>query len=277
MMEKIILNDGFHIDQMGFGTYKLNGIKGSYAIQSALNVGYRVLDTAYNYENEGAVGKAIERSQIPREDITIISKLPGRYQAYDDVFQTIQESIFRLGVDYIDIYLIHWPNPKQGRYVEAWKAMIAAQKAGLIRSIGVCNFLPEYIEHLNEATGVLPVINQIELHPFFNQEEMLQFHNEHQILIQAWSPIGRDNGILENDVLIQLAKKHQKSVAQIVLKWHIQRGIMPIPKATKFVRQQENIDLFDFQLSKEDINKINQLSREDGRRKGQDPSTYEEF
>lgn len=276
-MEKLILNDGFQIDQLGFGTYKLNGVKGSQAIQSALKVGYRVLDTAYNYENEGAVGKAIEKSQIPREDITIISKLPGRYQAYDDVLQTIQESIYRLGVDYIDVYLIHWPNPKQGTYVEAWKAMIAAQKAGLIRTIGVCNFLPEYIHKLKEETGVLPAINQIELHPYFNQEEMVQFHKKNQILTQAWSPIGRDNGILEDDVLKQLAKKYQKSVAQLVLKWHIQRGVMPIPKASKYVRQHENIDIFDFQLSEEDISKINQLSRKDGRRKGQDPAVYEEF
>ncbi len=139
-MNTYTLNDGHIIPQIGFGTYKLNGVEGVHAIQNALKEGYRVLDTAYNYENEGAVGKAIAQSKVAREDITIISKLPGRYQAYDDVFQTIEESLYRLGVDYIDIYLIHWPNPKQGLYVEAWKAMIAAQKAGLIRSIGVCNF-----------------------------------------------------------------------------------------------------------------------------------------
>ncbi|WP_421668455.1 aldo/keto reductase [Staphylococcus agnetis] len=163
-MNTYTLNDGHIIPQIGFGTYKLNGVEGVHAIQNALKVGYRVLDTAYNYENEGAVGKAIAQSKVAREDITIISKLPGRYQAYDDVFQTIEESLYRLGVDYIDIYLIHWPNPKQGLYVEAWKAMIAAKKAGLIRSIGVCNFLPEYIETLKQTTGVLPVLNQIELH-----------------------------------------------------------------------------------------------------------------
>ncbi|SUK13605.1 oxidoreductase, aldo/keto reductase family [Staphylococcus agnetis] len=270
-------NDGHIIPQVGFGTYKLNGVEGVHAIQNALKVGYRVLDTAYNYENEGAVGKAIAQSKVAREDITIISKLPGRYQAYDDVFQTIEESLYRLGVDYIDIYLIHWPNPKQGLYVEAWKAMIAAQKAGLIRSIGVCNFLPEYIETLKQATGVLPVLNQIELHPYFNQEAMFSYHEENQILIQAWSPIGRDNGLLKEPILQELAHKYTKSVVQIILRWHIQRGIMPIPKATSHARQLENLQIFDFNISDADMTLINQLSKIDGRRKGQDPSIYEEF
>ncbi|UXU60613.1 aldo/keto reductase [Staphylococcus agnetis] len=270
-------NDGHIIPQVGFGTYKLNGVEGVHAIQNALKVGYRVLDTAYNYENEGAVGKAIAQSKVAREDITIISKLPGRYQAYDDVFQTIEESLYRLGVDYIDIYLIHWPNPKQGLYVEAWKAMIAAKKAGLIRSIGVCNFLPEFIETLKQATGVLPVLNQIELHPYFNQEAMFSYHEENQILIQAWSPIGRDNGLLKEPILQELAHKYTKSVVQIILRWHIQRGIMPIPKATSHARQLENLQIFDFNISDVDMTLINQLSKIDGRRKGQDPSIYEEF
>ena len=276
-MNTYTLNDGHIIPQIGFGTYKLNGVEGVHAIQNALKVGYRVLDTAYNYENEGAVGRAIAQSKVAREDITIISKLPGRYQAYDDVFQTIEESLYRLGVDYIDIYLIHWPNPKQGLYVEAWKAMIAAQKAGLIRSIGVCNFLPEYIETLKQATGVLPVLNQIELHPFFNQEAMRSYHEENQILTQAWSPIGRDNGLLKEPVLQELAQKYTKSVVQIILRWHLQRGIMPIPKATSHARQLENLQIFDFDISDSDMTLINQLSKIDGRRKGQDPSTYEEF
>ncbi|UXU55989.1 aldo/keto reductase [Staphylococcus agnetis] len=271
------LNDGHIIPQIGFGTYKLNGIEGVHAIQNALKVGYRVLDTAYNYENEGAVGRAIAQSKVAREDITIISKLPGRYQAYDDVFQTIEESLYRLGVDYIDIYLIHWPNPKQGLYVEAWKAMIAAKKAGLIRSIGVCNFLPEYIETLKQATGVLPVLNQIELHPYFNQEAMRSYHEENQILTQAWSPIGRDNGLLKEPVLQELAQKYTKSVVQIILRWHLQRGIMPIPKATSHARQLENLQIFDFDISDSDMTLINQLTKSDGRRKGQDPSIYEEF
>ena len=276
-MNTYTLNDGHIIPQIGFGTYKLNGVEGVHAIQNALKVGYRVLDTAYNYENEGAVGRAIAQSKVAREDITIISKLPGRYQAYDDVFQTIEESLYRLGVDYIDIYLIHWPNPKQGLYVEAWKAMIAAQKAGLIRSIGVCNFLPEYIETLKQATGVLPVLNQIELHPYFNQEAMRSYHEENQILIQAWSPIGRDNGLLKEPVLQELAHKYTKSVVQIILRWHIQRGIMPIPKATSHARQLENLQIFDFNISDSDMTLINQLTKSDGRRKGQDPSIYEEF
>lgn len=276
-MHTYTLNDGHILPALGFGTYKLNGIEGVNAIQNALKLGYRVLDTAYNYENEGAVGKAIERSKVAREDITIISKLPGRYQSYDDVFRTIEESIYRLGVEYIDIYLIHWPNPKQGLYVEAWKAMIAAKKAGRIRSIGVCNFLPEYIEELKRVTGVLPVLNQIELHPYFNQEEIMNYHQKNHILIQAWSPIGRDNGVMKEPLLYEIAKKYEKTVAQIILKWHLQRGIMPVPKASTFSRQLENFQIFDFNISENDMSLINGLSKTDGRRKGQDPSIYEEF
>ncbi|MBI5974165.1 aldo/keto reductase [Staphylococcus canis] len=276
-MEKYLLNDKQHIDQLGFGTYKLNGIQGAHAISSALQLGYRVLDTAYNYENEGTVGRGIQLSGVPRSEIFITSKLPGRYQSYDDVFTTIQESLYRLGVDYIDLYLIHWPNPKQGKYVEAWQAMIAAQKAGLIKSIGVCNFLPEYIEKLEKETGVLPVVNQVECHPYFNQKELIEYHHDKNILTEAWSPLGRDNGVMEEDTLKHIADKYNKTVAQVILKWHIQKGVMPIPKATSKTRQLENLSVFDFELSTEDLKQIDSLSKPDGRRKNQDPAVYEEF
>lgn len=153
-MEQFTLKDGQFIDQLGFGTYKLNGTKGAHAMTDALNLGYRLLDTAYNYENEGAVGRAIQQSHVQRDDIWVTSKLPGRYQSEAHVYETIQESLYRLGLDYLDLYLIHWPNPKQGKFVEAWKAMIAAQKSGLVRHIGVCNFLPEHIEQLEKKKQV---------------------------------------------------------------------------------------------------------------------------
>ncbi|EGQ2822731.1 aldo/keto reductase [Staphylococcus pseudintermedius] len=276
-MEQFTLKDGQFIDQLGFGTYKLNGTKGAHAMTDALNLGYRLLDTAYNYENEGAVGRAIQQSHVQRDDIWVTSKLPGRYQSEAHVYETIQESLYRLGLDYLDLYLIHWPNPKQGKFVEAWKAMIAAQKSGLVRHIGVCNFLPEHIEQLEKETGVLPAINQIELHPYFNQKEMIAYHEEKGILTQAWSPLGRDNGVMEEPILKQLSSKYDKTVAQVILRWHIQNGVMPIPKATSSKRQLENFDIFDFHITDEDIQAIDQLTRADGRRKNQDPAVYEEF
>lgn len=276
-MEQLNMLDGQIIPQIGFGTYKLNGMQGAHAIVSALDQGYRLLDTAYNYENEGTVGKAIEMSNVPRDQIIITSKLPGRYQDYDASLTAIQESIYRLGVEYLDLYLIHWPNPKQGKYIEAWQAMIDAQKAGLVKSIGVCNFLPEHIETLEKETGVLPVINQIELHPYFNQREMVKYNVSKGIVTQAWSPLGRASNVINDEKITEIADKHNKTIPQVILKWHIQNGVVPIPKSTSVARQFQNIDIFDFYLDSDDLEKIDTLTREDGRRKDQDPAVYEEF
>lgn len=276
-MKQLNMLDGQVIPQIGFGTYKLNGAHGTHAIVNALEQGYRLLDTAYNYENEGTVGKAIKMSGVSREQIMITSKLPGRYQTYDDALTAIQESIYRLGVDYLDLYLIHWPNPKQGKYVEAWRAMIAAQKAGLIKSIGVCNFLPEHIDTLQQETGVLPVVNQIELHPYFNQEALVQYNTSKGIVTQAWSPLGRASSVINDENLVEIATKYNKTIPQVILKWHVQNGVVPIPKSTTVSRQLQNIDIFDFSLDNNDIEKINALTRVDGRRKDQDPAIYEEF
>ncbi|MBO1213545.1 aldo/keto reductase [Staphylococcus nepalensis] len=276
-MEQLNMLDGQIIPQIGFGTYKLNGMQGAHAIVSALDQGYRLLDTAYNYENEGTVGKAIEMSNVPRDQIIITSKLPGRYQDYDASLTAIRESIYRLGVEYLDLYLIHWPNPKQGKYIEAWQAMIDAQKAGLVKSIGVCNFLPEHIETLEKETGVLPVINQIELHPYFNQREMVKYNASKGIVTQAWSPLGRASNVINDEKITEIADKHNKTIPQVILKWHIQNGVVPIPKSTSVARQFQNIDIFDFYLDSDDLEKIDTLTREDGRRKDQDPAVYEEF
>ena len=276
-MEKLNLNDGHIIPVVGFGTYKLNGTQGVHAIVNALNNGYRVLDTAYNYENEGTVGKAISQSHVARDQVIVTSKLPGRYHDYDSAMIAIQESIYRLNVDYIDLYLIHWPNPKQGKFVEAWTALIDAQKAGLLKSIGVCNFLPEHIDTLEQETGVLPAINQIELHPYFNQQDVIDYHREKGIVIQAWSPIGRASNVINDETIATIAEKYNKSIPQVILKWHVQNGIVPIPKASSNQIQLENINIFDFSLDDEEMVKINNLTREDGRRKDQNPAIYEEF
>jgi diketogulonate reductase-like aldo/keto reductase len=275
-METYTLADGLQLPKVGFGTYKLNGASGVNAMVSALNVGYRLLDTAYNYENEGAVGEAIRRSGIPRADILVSSKLPGRHQHYQEALQTIQESLYRANLDYFDLYLIHWPNPKEGLYVEAWQALIDAQKFGLIRSIGVSNFLPEHIDKLQKETGVLPVINQVELHPFFNQQAQIDYDRAHHILTEAWSPLGRAsaNNVLKNPVINELAEKYHRGPGQIILRWHIQRGVLPIPKSTHVSRQEENFNLFDFTIDDADMAKINALTRPDGRYNNQDPAVY---
>ncbi|MEB6045051.1 aldo/keto reductase [Staphylococcus pseudoxylosus] len=276
-MQNLDMIDGKIIPRIGFGTYKLNGVSGMHAIVSALNQGYRLLDTAYNYENEGTVGKAIEQSHVSRDQIIVTSKLPGRYQDYNAALIAIQESIYRLNVEYIDLYLIHWPNPRHGKFVEAWQAMIDARNAGLIKSIGVCNFLPEHIETLEQETGVLPSVNQIELHPYFNQQDMIRYHNEKGIITQAWSPLGRASEVINDKDIEVIAEKYDKTIPQIILRWHIQNGVVPIPKATSIARQIQNKEVFDFTLEHDDIEKINALTQKDGRLKGQDPAVYEEF
>jgi diketogulonate reductase-like aldo/keto reductase len=271
------LNDGLVLPAIGFGTYKLNGNEGANAIKSAIDVGYRLIDSAYNYENEGTVGEAVRRSSVPRQELIITSKLPGRYHTYDKAVTTIQESLYRANLDYYDLYLIHWPNPKQDHYVEAWQALIDAKKWGFIRSIGVCNFLPEHIVRLEKETGVLPSINQIELHPFFNQESQRTFHQEKNIITESWSPIARANLLLENETIKQIAKQHNKTVSQVILRWHVQLGAIPIPKSASPIRQLENISIFDFSLDDAEMKRINELTQPDGRMKNQDPATYEEF
>lgn len=274
---EITLHDGVQIPAVGFGTYKLKGQQGAQAINTAITNGYRSIDTAYNYENEATVGEAVRRSSVPREELVITSKLPGRYHHYDDAIVTIQESLFRANLDYYDLYLIHWPNPIQDNYVEAWQALIDAQKFGYIRSIGVCNFLPEHLERLEKETGILPTVNQIELHPRFNQAEQLKWDTDHQIVTESWSPLSRASDLLQDETLQKIAEKHHKTISQIILRWHYQLGAVAIPKSASPVRQKENISIFDFELSNEEMTIINSFTKTDGRLKDQDPAVYEEF
>ncbi|MGE8080081.1 aldo/keto reductase [Peribacillus loiseleuriae] len=274
---EITLNDGVTLPVIGFGTYPLKGNDGVNAIQSAIDVGYRLIDSAYNYENEGTVGEAVRRSSVPRSELRVTSKLPGRYQEYNKAVATIQESLYRANLEYYDLYLIHWPNPSQEKYVEAWQALIDAKKWGLIRSIGVCNFLPEHLERLEKETGVKPSINQIELHPFFNQADQRKYHEENNIATESWSPFTRGVKDLQIDTLLTIAESHNKTIPQIVLRWHYQLGAISIPKSASPVRQLENISIFDFSLDETEMSMISELTRLDGRIKNQDPAVYEEF
>lgn len=273
----LTLHNGYAIPALGFGTYSLNGHAGVGTMQRALAHGYRMLDSAFNYENEGAVGQAVRLSELHRDELFITSKLPGRHHRYDEAVVTIEESLYRAQLNYFDLYLIHWPNPQQGLYVEAWQALIDAQKKGQIKSIGVSNFLPEHIDVLKKETGTLPVLNQIELHPYFNQAEQRAYHQQHGILTMAWSPLGRARDVFQEAVLQEIAQQVGQSVAQVILRWQIQLGVIPIPKASSDENQLANKAIFQFELSDEQMQQINALTRSNGRLKNQDPAVYEEF
>ena len=271
------LNDGVTIPMVGLGTYRLNGSAGVDAMVSAMNQGYRLLDSAVNYENEGALGRAAASCSVPRADLRLTSKLPGRHHAYADAVVTVEESLFRAGLDYWDLYLIHWPNPSVDKYVEAFQALVDLQARGLIRSVGVSNFLPEHLERLREEVGVVPALNQIELHPYFPQEEQLALHKELGIVTQSWSPIGRANEIIDEPLFHEIATELGLTAVQVILRWHVQRGAVPLPKSANPERQRQNLKIFDFELSADHLSAISDLARTKGRLKGADPAIHEEM
>ncbi|WFE99838.1 aldo/keto reductase [Micromonospora sp. WMMD964] len=269
--------DGTTLPAVGLGTYQLNGSAGVDAIGHAIRAGYRLLDSAVNYENEGAVGRAARSAGDVRDELIVTSKLPGRHHDYDAALTTIEESVFRTGLDRVDLYLIHWPNPKVDRYVQAWRALIEARERGLVRHIGLSNFLPEHIERLVAETGVAPVVNQIEVHPYFPQQEALDYHREQGILVQGWSPLGHGNDLLRHPVIVEIANTLGVSPAQTILAWHVARQVIPLPKAASPQRQAENLDVFGITLTDAQVEAITALGRPDGRLSDQDPAVYEEF
>lgn len=276
-VQSVTLNDGFEMPAIGLGTFQVRGGQGVNQILAAIKDGYRSLDTATNYDNEGAVGEAIRRSGLPRSAFFVTSKLPGKYHQYADATMAIQESLYRMGLDYFDLFLIHWPLPKRDHYVEAWQAMIDAQTRGLIRSIGVSNFEPEHLDRLIKETGITPAVNQLEVHPYWTQERMVAEDQKRGIVTEAWSPLGRGSAALKEPLIQKLAQKYGKNVGQIVLRWHTQRGIVPIPKASNLVHQRGNLEIFDFSLAPDEVAAITALNRIDGQIDNQDPNEYEEF
>jgi 2,5-diketo-D-gluconate reductase A len=271
------LNDGASLPAIGFGTYPLTGEDGIAAITSALEVGYRLLDTAVNYENETEVGQAIRRSGLPREELWVTSKLPGRHHAYDDAVRSVHESLARLGLDHLDLHLIHWPNPSVDRYPEAWRALVDLQRDGLVRSIGVSNFTEAHLTRITDATGVTPSVNQIELHPRFPQPEMLRVDERLGIRTEAWSPMGKRRAPLGEPPVVAAAGAHDVTPGQVILRWHVQLGSLPIPKSSNAGRQRENLDIFGFELSADEMTAISGLAEPDGRLFGGDPDTHEEM
>ena len=267
---------GLVLPPIGLGTYRLNGFEGAAAVATALRAGYRLVDSAFNYENEAAVGSGVRDSGADRSGVVFTSKLAGRHHGTAAARTAIEESVLRSGLGHIDLLLIHWPNPSRGLYVEAWKALIDAQERGLVTHIGVSNFLPEHVERIEDATGVRPAVNQIELHPHFPQEEAHRLHREKGIITQAWSPIGRAGDVLAEPVIRDIAAARGITPTQAVLAWHVARDVLPLPKSADAHRQAENLAAAEVVLTEEEVVAITALGREDGRLRGQDPAVYEE-
>ncbi|GAA1141342.1 aldo/keto reductase [Nocardioides aquiterrae] len=271
------LNDGRTIPAIGFGTYPLKGEDGVAAIRSAIEVGYRLLDTAVNYGNEPEVGEAIRQSGVPREELQVTSKIPGRHHGYDDAVRSTHESLERLGLEYLDLHLIHWPNPQQGRFQEAWRALVDLRRQGLVRSIGVSNFTDAHLRRIVDDTGVTPAVNQIEMHPYFPQVEMRKVNEELGIRTEAWSPLGKRQAPFSEPPVAAAAETHGVTPGQVILRWHVQLGSIPIPKSATPERQRQNLDVFGFELSDDEMAAITGLGRPDGRLFGGDPDTHEEM
>lgn len=265
------LSDGHMMPQLGYGTWQVTDDTAN-LVSDAIAAGYRSIDTAAAYENERQVGEGITQSGVPRNQIFLTTKLWNDDQGHDSTIAACDASLKRLGVEQIDLYLMHWPVPKRDRYVESWQAMIELQRQGKVRSIGVSNFLPEHLDRIAAETGVKPVLNQIELHPRFQQRDVRDYHAQHEIQIEAWSPLGR-GGILDSETILAIAKKHGKAPAQIVLRWHLDQGIVTIPKASDRAHLVDNLAIGGFSLDPDDMAAIAAMDDPDGRT-GPDPKTF---
>jgi 2,5-diketo-D-gluconate reductase A len=265
------LNDGAQIPQLGFGVFQVPPDETAETVAHALRAGYRAIDTAAAYRNEAGVAKAIADSDLDREDVFVTTKLFNDDHGREQAGAAFERSLERLGSDYVDLYLIHWPAPKQDRYVETWEAFTELKSDGRARSIGVSNFLPEHIERIVDATGVTPALNQIELHPHLQQVELRKFDSGHGILTEAWSPLGQGDA-LEDETIVQIAEALDRTPAQVVLRWHIQLGNVVIPKSVTPERIEENFRVFDFELSDEQLHAIGEL--DSGHRTGPDPASF---
>ncbi|MFC5951837.1 aldo/keto reductase [Pseudonocardia lutea] len=270
----LAMADGRAIPAVGFGTYPHAGDDSRTTTISALDAGYRLLDTALRYGNEQGVGRAVREYDLPREEILVATKLAGRHHGYDETLKGFQESLANLGLDHVDLYLVHWPLPRLDKYVDSWRAMIRLREEGLVRSIGVSNFTEAHLRRLVDETGVVPALNQVEMHPYFPQAALREVHAELGIVTESWSPLGRGE-LLAEPAVVRVAEAHGVTPAQAVLRWHVQLGAVPIPKSADPERQRTNIDLFGFELTDDEVAALSGLER--GRIWDQDPETYEEF
>jgi 2,5-diketo-D-gluconate reductase A len=265
------LNNGVRIPQFGFGVFQIPPEETTQAVRTALEAGYRHFDTAQMYRNEEGVGAGIAESGVAREDVFVTTKLANDAHGHDNAITALEGSLRRLGFEYVDLYLIHWPLPHKDNYVRTWQGFEDILRAGKARAIGVSNFQPAHLDRLAEETSVVPAVNQIELHPALQQTELRGYHQEHGIATEAWSPLAQAE-VLDDPVLTDLAEKHGRTAAQVVLRWHIQLGTIVFPKSSSPERIRQNIDVFGFELDDEDMMAIGKLDA--GRRTGPDPDTF---
>ena len=268
---RIKLNDGAAMPQLGFGVWQVPDDQAAGAVKAAISAGYRSIDTAAIYGNENGVGEGIRAAGVPRSELFITTKLWNDRQGAEAPLKAFDESLKRLKLDYVDLYLIHWPAPKQDRYVESWRALVKLLKGGRARSIGVSNFTTAHLTRIIDATGVAPAVNQIELHPRLQQKSLREFHARHRIATESWSPLGQGK-LLEEPTLAAIAKKHGKTTAQIILRWHLENGLIAIPKSTHESRIHENFDVFGFKLDAADMAQIGKLDANG--RIGPDPDRF---
>lgn len=263
------LLDGSTIPQLGFGVFKIDDDGAQAAVGHALDAGYRMIDTAKLYGNEAGVGRAVRASGLPREDVYLTTKLWNDDQGRDRALAAFEASVARLDLGVPDLYLIHWPFPGQDLYAETWRTLVELRDAGRVRSVGVSNFTPAHLTRVIDDSGQAPVLNQVELHPYLQQRELRAFHAEHGIVTQAWSPLGRDTGLLDDPVIVDIARAHDVTPAQAVLRWHLDLGVVVIPKSVTPERIRANRDVFGFALTEQDHDRIAGLDR--GGRIGPDP------
>ncbi len=268
----LTLNDGRTMPQLGLGVWRVSDRDAESVVAEAIGAGYRAVDTAAMYENEAGVGRAVRSAVTGRDSIFLTTKLWNDRQGYDAAFRSLDESLSRLGTETVDLYLIHWPAPERDLYVETWRALIKMRQDGRVRSIGVSNFAVQHLQRLIDETGVVPSVNQIELHPHFQQRELRAFHARQGILTQSWRPLGK-GAFLEDPTLGSIALKHARTPAQIVIRWHIESGLAAIPKSQTPSRIRENLDVFDFALDRDDMAAIAAMAGANGRM-GADPLTF---
>jgi 2,5-diketo-D-gluconate reductase A len=266
------LNNGVEIPQLGFGVFQVPPDETAATVRDAFDAGYRHIDTAQMYGNEEGVGQALAESGLSRDEVFLTTKLNNDGHGYDTAIRRLDESLKRLGTDHVDLYLIHWPRPREDRYVDTWRGFEKTAAEGKARAIGVSNFTVANLQRLAAETETVPAVNQVELHPRFTQDELRAYHAQHGIATEAWSPIGQGQGLLDDRLLGELAGKYGKSPAQVVLRWHVQLGNIVFPKSMHAERMRENIDVFDFELADDDVAAISGLNV-DGRL-GPDPDRF---
>lgn len=277
MSETYVLNDGTTLPRVGFGTYPLRGEAGIAAMTSALQNGYRMLDSAVNYRNEYEVGESFRRSGLVRSEVRIVTKVPGRDHGRQKTLKSVEASLETMGLDRLDLVLIHWPNPSKGLYLDTWRGLIEAREQGLVTSIGVSNFTEELLRELIAETGVTPAVNQIEMHPRFPQAQMRAVHAELGVQTESWSPLGKADAAYDEPAVADAAEAHGVTPAQVILRWHLELGALPLPKSADAERQRQNLDVLGFELTDAEVEAITALGREDGRLFGGDPMTHEEM